>query len=149
MHFIDIKSNIPDGEAHVMPDGKIYLYGSLDEHKRKWCSDKYKVIFSSDLEKWEENDIYYYVFADIVNGKPTSLGYATSKSPLGPFAYQGIIVDNIYFNPQSWNNHGSIEEFNGKWYVFFHASTKGKYKRRACIAPIEFDENGLIRGVTR
>lgn len=61
MHFIDIKSNIPDGEAHVMPDGKIYLYGSLDEHKRKWCSDKYKVIFSSDLEKWEESDVSFSI----------------------------------------------------------------------------------------
>ena len=27
-------------------------------------------------------------------GKPTALGYATGKSPLGPFQYQGIIIDN-------------------------------------------------------
>ena len=44
-------------------------------------------------------------------------------------------------------NHGSIEEINGQWYVFFHVSTTGKYKRKACMLPIEFDENGLIREV--
>ena len=95
----------------------------------------------------KRNGIYYYVFADISRGKPTCLGYATSKSPLGPFTYQGVIVDNITLNPESWNNHGSIEEINGQWYVFFHISTQGRYKRRACMAPIEFDENGLIREV--
>lgn len=318
--FLNIKSNIPDGEAHVMPDGKIYIYGSMDVNDNAWCSDKYRVIYSDDLEHWEESgisfsikdvpwaneiqepdyldeiksfdelpesikmflpeqakkmpielfipilkenlrnmqknkllfapdciykdgkyylyfclsdnsegvavsdspagpfknavklpvtgidpavfvdddgqayyywgqfsacgaklnpdmmsidestivenivtekehhfhegssmrkrgDTYYYVFADISGGRPSSLGYATSGSPLGPFTYQGVIVDNISLNPDSWNNHGSIENVNGNWYVFFHVSTQGKYMRRACMAPIEFEENGLIKKV--
>ena len=95
----------------------------------------------------KRGDIYYYVFADISSGRPSALGYATSKSPLGPFTYQGLIVDNIALNPDSWNNHGSIECVNGQWYVFFHVSTEGQYMRRACMAPIEFDEKGLIRQV--
>lgn len=95
----------------------------------------------------KRGDTYYYVYAGVSRGNPTCLEYATSKSPLGPFTYRGVIVDNRALNPDSWNNHGSIEEVNGRWYVFFHVSTRGKYARKACMAPIEFDENGLIREV--
>lgn len=95
----------------------------------------------------KRGDTYYYVFADVSRGRPTCLGYATSKSPMGPFTYRGVIVDNSALNPESWNNHGSIAEINGQWYVFFHVSTEKEYMRRACCAPIEFDQNGLIREV--
>jgi len=76
------------------------------------------------------------------------MGYAVSKSPLGPFEYRGIIVDNIGCDPATWNDHGSIEEFNGQWYVFYHRSTQnGVTCRRMCAEPIFFDENGNIREV--
>lgn len=65
-------------------------------------------------------DTYYYVYADVERGKPTALGYSTSKSPLGPFAYCGIIIANANGDPESWNNHGSIECFKGQRYVFYH-----------------------------
>ena len=66
-------------------------------------------------------DTYYYVYADMERGKPTALGYSTGKSPLGPFTYRGIVIDNDHCDPESWNNHGSIECVNGQWYVFYHA----------------------------
>ncbi|WP_438850197.1 family 43 glycosylhydrolase [Bacteroides acidifaciens] len=44
-------------------------------------------------------DTYYYVYADMERGKPTSLGYSTGKSPLGPFTYRGIIIDNDGCDP--------------------------------------------------
>lgn len=89
--------------------------------------------------------IYYYVFADISRDKPTCLGYATSDSPLGPFTYRGVIVDNCDCDPKSWNNHGCIEEINGQWYVFYHrCSGNSNALRRLCVEKIEFDENGLI-----
>ena len=96
----------------------------------------------------KRGDTYYYVFSDVSRGKPTCLGYATSKSPLGPFTYQGVIIDNASCDPASWNNHGSIEEINGQWYVFYHRScNNSQYLRRACAEPIFFDENGFIREV--
>ncbi len=94
----------------------------------------------------KRGDTYYYVFADTSReGRPTCLGYATSKSPLGPFTYQGVIIDNAGCDPETWNNHGCIEEYNGQWYVFYHRSSRGtRYNRRACCEKIRFDENGLI-----
>ncbi len=97
----------------------------------------------SSLRK--RGDTYYYVFADTSRGRPYCLGYATSKSPLGPFTYQGVIIDNGDCDPKCWNIHGSIEEVNGQWYVFYHrSSNNSQFLRRACCEPIFFDENGLI-----
>lgn len=92
------------------------------------------------------NDLYYLVYADISRGDiPTCLGYATSKSPFGPYEYRGVIIDNNHCNPRNWNNHGSIAEFNGQWYVFYHRSTHGCNKmRKACVEPIEILADGSI-----
>ncbi|AJG98226.1 xylosidase [Clostridium beijerinckii] len=96
----------------------------------------------------KRNGIYYCVYASIIRGKATSLAYATSKSPLGPYEYKGIIIDNDGCDPQSWNNHGSIEEVNGQWYVFYHRSSQNKkIRRRLCIEPIFFNEDGTIQEV--
>lgn len=94
----------------------------------------------------KRGDTYYYVFADTSrNSRPTCLGYATSKSPFGPFTYRGIIIDNALCDPESWNNHGCIQEYNGQWYVFYHRSSRNsRYSRRACCERISFDQNGLI-----
>jgi len=94
----------------------------------------------------KRNGIYYFVYADVSRaGRPTCIGYATSKSPWGPFKYGGVIIDNDHCDPGCWNNHGSIAEFNGKWYVFYHRSTHGSNSmRKTCIEPITFNKNGSI-----
>jgi len=94
------------------------------------------------------NDTYYLVYSCMERGRPTSLGYATSKSPLGPFTYRGIIVDNTGCDPVSWNDHGSIECFNGQWYVFYHRSSRcTRIFRRLCIEPITINPDGTINEV--
>ena len=94
----------------------------------------------------KRNGIYYIVFADNSRDhKPTCIGYATSKSPFGPYQYRGVIIDNNHCNPGNWNNHGSIAEFGGKWYVFYHRSTQGvNTMRKACVEPIVFNKDGSI-----
>lgn len=90
-------------------------------------------------------DTYYLVYSCVKRGKPTSLAYATGRSPLGPFEYRGIIIDNENCDPRSWNNHGSIEEVGGQWFVFYHRSSRnGQNYRRLCTEPITFDEDGGI-----
>lgn len=97
----------------------------------------------------KRNGIYYFVYAHMGRaGRPTCIGYATSKSPMGPFKYGGVIIDNDHCDPGCWNNHGSIAEFNGKWYVFYHRSTHNSATmRKACVEPISFNEDGSINEV--
>jgi arabinoxylan arabinofuranohydrolase len=90
--------------------------------------------------------LYYLVYADISReDKPTCLGYATSKTPFGPYTYRGVIIDNDGANPNNWNNHGSIAEFKGQWYVFYHRSTHAcGVKRKACAEKITILPDGSI-----
>ncbi|HKJ79257.1 MAG TPA: family 43 glycosylhydrolase [Prolixibacteraceae bacterium] len=94
----------------------------------------------------KRNGIYYFVYADMSRGnRPTCIGYATSDSPMGPFKYGGVIVDNDHCDPSTWNNHGSLVEFDGQWYVFYHRSThNSRMMRKACVEPIYFNQDGSI-----
>ena len=93
--------------------------------------------------------IYYFVYAHMGRkGMPTCIGYATAKSPLGPFKYGGVIIDNDGCDPANWNNHGSIVDFKGQWYVFYHRTTNGVINsRKTCIEPIFFNKDGSINEV--
>lgn len=96
----------------------------------------------------KRNGIYYLVYTDLSRGRATCISYATSKSPLGPFKKGGVIIDNTGCDPETWNNHGSIAEFNGNWYIFYHRSSQASnFNRRACIEPIYFNEDGSIKEV--
>jgi glycerophosphoryl diester phosphodiesterase len=95
---------------------------------------------------FKRGEYYYFTYADISqNHRPTSIGYAMSKSPMGPYEYKGIIVNNAGCDPKTWNNHGSIVQFGDQWYVLYHRSTHGSNAmRKACIEPIKFNEDGTI-----
>lgn len=97
----------------------------------------------------KRNGIYYFVYSHMGRGgRPTCIGYATSKSPMGPYKYGGVIIDNNFSDPEVWNNHGSIVEFNKQWYVFYHRSTHGsRMMRKTCIEPIKFNDDGSINEV--
>ena len=150
-----------DPAIFIDDDGQAYYYwGQLFSHGVKLNEDM--ISFNrdeivDDLVTEEEHffhegssmrkigDTYYYVYADMERGKPTSLGYSTSKFPMGPFTYRGIIIDNDGCDPASWNNHGSIECVNGQWYVFYHRCSRGvQQHRRLCIEKIEILEDGTI-----
>jgi hypothetical protein len=77
------------------------------------------------------------------------LSYKISDSPFGPFHDGGDISFNggeILHDSEGngtmtyrWgNNHGSIMEVNGKWYVFYHRQTgTDEYSRQAMLEPID------------
>lgn len=153
-----------DPAVFIDDDGQAYYYwGQLFSHGVKLNPDMVSFDRSrivDDLVTEEEHffhegssmrkigDTYYYVYANMERGKPTSLGYATGKSPLGSFTYRGIIIDNDGCDPASWNNHGSIECFRGQWYVFYHRCSRGvQQHRRLCIEPIQINEDGTIQEV--
>ena len=157
-----------DPAVFIDEDGQAYLYwGQFDKVRvAKLKNNMVEIDKSSAVQplsvaehEFHEgssvkkiNGKYYYIFTDTHRhgGKATSLGYAVSDNPMTGFKYGGIIIDNFGCDPESWNNHGSIECFNGQWYVFYHRSTHGsKYSRHVCVEPIFFDENGNIKEVTQ
>ena len=150
-----------DPAVFIDDDGQAYYYwGQLFSHGAKLKSDmmtleegsvvddlvtEEKHFFHEGSSMRKIGDTYYYVYASIAYGKPTSLSYATGKSPLGPFTYRGVIVNNEECDPASWNNHGSIEKFGDQWYVFYHRCSGGsQLHRRLCIEKIEILPDGSI-----
>jgi len=97
----------------------------------------------------KRNGIYYFIYAHMGRaGRATCIAYATSDAPMGPYKYGGVIIDNDHSDPAVWNNHGSIVEFKGQWYVFYHRATHGSVMmRKACVEPIEFNPDGSITEV--
>lgn len=71
------------------------------------------------------------------------LVYSTSESPLGPFEYRGVILDN-----DSRNSHHSITQIEGQWYIFYHVEGPSPYERREYANYLEYWEDGSIKVVT-
>ncbi|WP_282781756.1 family 43 glycosylhydrolase [Phaeodactylibacter xiamenensis] len=128
--------------ARLNPDGKSLDLSTIQDS----ILTESRHYFHEGAYLTKRNGLYYLVYADISRAdKPTCVGYAVSESPMGPYTYGGVIVDNRQCNPGNWNNHGSIAEFNGQWYVFYHRSTHGCNKmRKACVEPIDFTSDGHI-----
>lgn len=104
----------------------------------------------------EKNGIFYLIYSSQVMHE---LCYATSNNPLGPFKYGGVIVSNCDMHIDTYkpadkptafgaNNHGSIVEIDGEWYIFYHRQTNNSwYSRQGCAEKIEFAEDGSIKQV--
>lgn len=127
-----LKSNMMELDSTSIRDNIL----NSDEH-----------FFHEGAFAFKRKGIYYILFADESrrDQRPTCLGYATASSPYGPFTYRGVVIDNFGCDPETWNNHGSVAEFNGQWYVFYHRSSHGsEVMRRACVEPIYFNDDGSI-----
>ena len=49
---------VPDAEARVMPDGRLYLYGSWDRSgaaQDDYCSHELHVFSTDDMEHWTDH----------------------------------------------------------------------------------------------
>lgn len=142
-------------------DGSVYYYWGQHELRGARLTDDLRRIDRSTLhtrllnEKehgfhegpsiHKRGEWYYMVYCDTARGKATCLSYAMSRSPLGPFEKKGVIIDNDHCDPDTWNNHGGMAEFKGRWYICYHRSSQSsKYSRRACMEPIAFNDDGTI-----
>ena len=79
------------------------------------------------------------------------IAYMTSKDPMGPFEYQGVVFKNQdnYFPGNGGNNHHSIFEFNGNYYITYHTRVvsnqlglKGLNYRSTHVTKINLLEDG-------
>ena len=90
----------------------------------------------------------------------SALRYAFGDSPLGPWRSGGVLVDSRGIVPNedgthlvgmnaAHNTHGSIQEINGQWDVFYHRPPRGfGFARQAMVAPIkiEWDKKPVAKG---
>lgn len=114
---------IADPSAKVWNNGKLYIYGSLDENCEYYCSHKHHLLFTDDMVNWQltkdifaskgqgdevlyNDKVLYAPDAIFKNGtyylyycqpdKNVSEGVATAKDPAGPFTGGTKIDLNVY-----------------------------------------------------
>ncbi|MDG3581057.1 family 43 glycosylhydrolase [Galbibacter pacificus] len=110
------------------------MEGLEDFHEATWVHKK--------------GDIYYLSYSDNHDDgeKHNRMRYATSKNPLGPWTYRGIYMEPT----DSYTNHGSIVEYKGKWYSFYHNSKLSgghDWLRSVCVDELFFNTDGTIKVV--
>ncbi len=134
---VKLKSNMIelDGEIHAIQINGIEQF--TEKNGGGWYGEGPWVF--------KRGDYYYYMYS---NGweKNTTLVYAISTQAQGPFEYIGEVMTPV----GAGTSHGSITEFNGKWYVFYHStmlSNQGK-QRSVHFDEIFFDEDGKIIPLT-
>jgi len=96
---------------------------------------------------FERKGIYYMTYPHVAD-KIERLEYAMSDSPLGPFNYAGVLMDESASG--CWTNHQSVIEFKNQWYLFYHNDDLSPNfdKNRAVRADsLFFNEDGTIRKV--
>jgi arabinoxylan arabinofuranohydrolase len=135
-------------------DGQAYLYfGQKNDHVgvvklKQDMITRDGPIQVLDLPHYHEgiwvhkrNGVYYASYPSYLGKHIANLmEYSMAKSPLGPFDYKGVILDN-----QSRNVHGSITEFKGQWYLFYHVAGPSPFERRVCVERLFYNEDGTIK----
>ena len=109
------------------------LTGFTDFHEAPWVH-KYK-------------GKYYLSHSDNHAGSQggNRMQYSMSNNPLGPYTPCGS-----YMYPHGEETaHGSIVEYNGRWYSFYHtANYSGRGALRSvCVDPIEYDQTNKLKMV--
>lgn len=94
---------------------------------------------------FKRNGIYYLMYANGWEPQSTLI-YAMGTDPMGPFDYMGPVMSAV----GAGTSHGSVVEYKGKWYLFYHnnsLSEAGK-RRSVCFDEITFAEDGTINFLT-
>ena len=109
------------------------MEGLVDFHEATWIhkhNGKYYLSYSDNHDDGEKHN---------------RMCYAISDSPLGPWEYKGIYMEPT----DSYTNHGSIVEFKGQWYSFYHNSALSgqDWLRSICVDKLYYNPDGTIKMV--
>lgn len=133
LRVVKLKDNMMEVDGDIMTVEIKGTENHKEEEARGWYGEGPWVF--------KRNDKFYFMYSNGW-GQECSLVYAMGDHPLGPFEYVGRVMDPV----NSWTYHGSITEYRGKWYIFYHDQTLSGsgYRRSVCFDEITFDENGKI-----
>lgn len=140
-----------DGQAYLYVGGSAKCYGG--KLKKNMVELDGEMVRMEGLVDFHEgtwvhkyNGKYYLSYPDNYVDEQghqyNRLHYAMSDSPLGPWEYKGIFLDKTDCD----TSHGSIVEFNGQWYAFYHGcqiSQMGNL-RSICFDKLFYNPDGTI-----
>ena len=117
--------------------------------KRLIPNTELKDIFEAPFV-FKRGDTYYFTYSSgSCHDHTYRVQYATSKAePMGPFTYQGCILETNADGTIHGPGHHSILEENGHYYMVYHRHNNPHavhgFNRQVCIDELKFDAEGHI-----
>ena len=162
----------PGTEIHDYFIPASHRYGEVRDPEGTQYPSLYKGQKPGDFNFFEASSIrqvgnkYVMVFSGHsgpdygIGSSNSTLRYAYGDSPLGPWRSGGVLVDSrgVEINADgsaltttnaAHNTHGSLQQINGQWYVFYHRPPRGfGNARQAMVAPVKivWDKKSVAQG---
>ena len=161
-----------DGQTFVDDDGSVYMYwgtwgiykgfgcgaGKLNDDKKSFSETR--LIPNTEVTDFFEapfvlkrNGVYYFMYSSgSCHDHTYRVQYATSDKPLGPYKYQGCILETNADGTVHGPGHHSILQEGDNCYIVYHRhdnphSNRG-FHRQLCIDKMEFMPDGTIKKIT-
>ena len=160
-----------DGQTFVDDDGSIYMYwgtwgiyegfgcgaGKLTPDMKEFTETR--LIPNTEVTDFFEapfvfkkDGTYYFMYSSgSCHDHTYKVQYAISEKPLGPYAYQGCILETNDDGTIHGPGHHSLLQEGDDWYIVYHRhdnphSNRG-FHRQVCIDNMEFTADGKIKPV--
>ncbi len=148
-----------DPAVFIDTDGTPYLYfgggahcmgGQLKDNMIEMASPAQDMIGLKDFHEatwvFKRKGIYYLTYADN-HPRHNEMRYATSTNALGPWDYKGVYLTGTDCD----TTHGSVVEFKGQWYQFYHNCSISKQGnlRSMCVDKLFFNDDGTIKTIVQ
>ncbi len=92
---------------------------------------------------------YYFSYSTTYAQHAPAIDYMVSDQPMTGFQYAGTVLPNPE-DDEGDNNHHSLLEYEGRWYIFYHSRTLAlrdgfsKYQRSILLDYLSYDPQGNI-----
>lgn len=129
---VKLKENMIELDGDIQP---VIITGNEDDEENTGG------FYGEAPWAFKKDSLYYLVYSNGWRQESTII-YAISKNPMGPFEYVGQVMSPV----EAGTSHCSILEFKNKWYIFYHNNTlsdNGK-RRSVCFDEITFAPDGKI-----
>ncbi len=160
-----------DGQTFVDDDGSVYMYwgtwgiypgfgcgaGKLNPDMKSFSETR--LIPNTEVTDFFEapfvikrKGTYYFMYSSgHCEDHSYRVQYATSKNPLGPYKYQGCILQTNEDGTVHGPGHHSILKDGDDYYILYHRhdnphSNRG-FHRQLCLDKLEFDKKGKIKPI--
>lgn len=160
-----------DAQTFVDDDGSVYMYwGTWGIYKGFGCGagkmnqdlkgfSETRLIPNTEATDFFEapfvikrNGIYYFMYSSgSCHDHTYRVQYATSDKPLGPYKYEGCILETSADNTVHGPGHHSILQEGNDYYIVYHRhdnpnSNRG-FHRQISIDRMTFDKDGKINKI--
>lgn len=141
-----------DPTVFVDDDGQAYMYWGNGKCKYVKLNDD-MISFSGEIQYANVSKFGEAPWLHKIKGKyylsyssslPSTIEYCSSNSPVGPWDYQGRILNPVE-NCQT--SHQAISEFKGKWYFIYHNGMLpggNSFHRSVCVEEFSLNPDGTI-----